>query len=293
LERLGEFLLLIPEPRASKVKLSFIVPAYNEEFNIRSAVDDLLGGLSLLPSKYEIEIVLFDDCSSDTTKKIMFQIKDDNPDKKIVILENEKNSGVGACFVRGVCASQSDLVSLIPGDGIIPSTAIYALCNCVERDQLRLSNRISRYTNNRLRRQASKLFALWFSGITKQKIVDPHSIFLIPTTLAKTICLKLWGQQYRASNFKLDNSYHLILFNELFQKYQKFETVEIAINKNSEQDTRVWNQRFLVRFIVLCTKISIKSCVSRKTFSLLRHKKPIDMAEESIKIEIDTIKTPI
>ena len=265
LERRGEFLPLIPEPRASKVKLSFIVPAYNEEFNIRSAVDDLLGGLRLLPSKYEIEIFLIDDCSSDATKNIMSEIRDDNPDEKIFILGNEQNSGVGACFVRGVSASQSDLVSIIPGDGVISSTAIYALCNGVDRDQLRLTNRVSRHADNRLRSQASKLFALWFSVITKQKIVDPHSIFLIPTTLAKTICLKLWGQQYRASDFKLDNSYHLILFNELFQKCQKFETIEIAVNRNRELDSRVWNLRFLGRFIVLCIKISVKNCVSRKS----------------------------
>ena len=86
------------------MKISIVIPAYNEKKTIREVVErtqkaDTLG--------FEKEIILVDDFSKDGTREIIKELGA-TPGKKIVL--HEKNQGVGAAWRDGIDASNGDII---------------------------------------------------------------------------------------------------------------------------------------------------------------------------------------
>lgn len=95
-------------------KLSIIVPAYNEERGLASAVGGLFSLLSENNMASDAEILIFNDCSLDKTGEIANELV-----KKINIVKvfhNKKNMGLGFNFREGVVQSKGEYVTWFPGD---------------------------------------------------------------------------------------------------------------------------------------------------------------------------------
>ncbi|HAU99256.1 MAG: Glycosyl transferase family 2 [Microgenomates group bacterium GW2011_GWF2_45_18] len=76
----------------SVVSLSVLVPAYNEEKTIQRVLGQLLEIRRIK------EIIVIDDCSTDSTAKKVRSVKS----KKIIYLKQEKNQGKGKAIQRGL-----------------------------------------------------------------------------------------------------------------------------------------------------------------------------------------------
>ena len=71
----------------SKDLISVIMSSYNSEETIEKSI------LSILKQDYKnIEFLIVDDCSKDSTLNIMKRLRED--DKRIKIIENKKNIGL-------------------------------------------------------------------------------------------------------------------------------------------------------------------------------------------------------
>jgi glycosyltransferase involved in cell wall biosynthesis len=90
---------------SSRLSISCIVPAYNEEKNIRHLVD------SLLRCSIPQEIIVVNDGSTDETKKIL-----ESFEKKIKLITYRKNHGKGYALFRGVKAARGEIVVFIDAD---------------------------------------------------------------------------------------------------------------------------------------------------------------------------------
>lgn len=87
-----------------------VVPAYNEETQIEMVIRTMPG--------YVDKIVIIDDKSTDGTVDVVTKCMENRPD--IVLIEHEKNSGVGASIATGykwAAENDFDMAAVMAGDG--------------------------------------------------------------------------------------------------------------------------------------------------------------------------------
>ena len=95
-------------------KLSIVIPVYNEENTVLSIVNRVRS-IEIPLSK---EILLVDDCSTDSTRKQLEGLREDSD---VRIFFQEVNQGKGAALRRGFAEATGDII-LIPGTPISNTT---------------------------------------------------------------------------------------------------------------------------------------------------------------------------
>lgn len=96
----------------SRVDLSVVIPAYNEEKNLAATIRDVAERLERRDWKFEIVVV--DDGSTDGTALIAESLARD--DRRVVLSTNDRNMGMARAFLRGVGQARGEWVMLIPAD---------------------------------------------------------------------------------------------------------------------------------------------------------------------------------
>jgi len=93
------------------MKLSIIIPVFNEEKTIQEVIESVLNAPLPLEIK-DIEIIIVNDCSTDNTSNILKSIKND----KIKIIHHSKNQGKGAAIRTGIENITGDIVIIQDAD---------------------------------------------------------------------------------------------------------------------------------------------------------------------------------
>ena len=93
------------------MKLSIVIPIYNEERTIRDLVYSVEGANKL---GLDHEIILIDDFSSDKTPEIISKIYSDNPSLNIV--KHSINQGKGAALRSGFQQASGDIILIQDAD---------------------------------------------------------------------------------------------------------------------------------------------------------------------------------
>jgi len=101
------------------MKLSIIIPAYNEEKNIGATLRKLLQGLDKTLT-YPYEIIVISDGSTDRTAQNARKIAS----LKVKVLEYSKNHGKGYALTFGVKNSKSEIVTFLDAGGDFPPDLI-------------------------------------------------------------------------------------------------------------------------------------------------------------------------
>lgn len=104
------------------MKLSIIIPAYNEEQSIGSTIERALKaktGIIKNTGIEDVEVVVVDDGSGDNTKNIAARYKN------VVLVSYGKNKGYGAAIKQGFEKAGGDLLGFLDADGTCDS-ALFA-----------------------------------------------------------------------------------------------------------------------------------------------------------------------
>jgi glycosyltransferase involved in cell wall biosynthesis len=96
---------------ARPVKVSVLVMTYNHSRFIRQALDSVL----MQQTKFDFEILISEDCSTDGTREIVAEYQRRCPDK-VRLLLSEKNLHSNAIVGRGIEAAQGEYIALLDGD---------------------------------------------------------------------------------------------------------------------------------------------------------------------------------
>lgn len=95
------------------MKLSIVIPFYNEEDNIRAVFSEIKAVLSR--SHCEYEILAFDDGSQDKTSAILQELAQDI--KELRIITHSRNLGQGVCLWEGLMQAKQEVIVTLDGDG--------------------------------------------------------------------------------------------------------------------------------------------------------------------------------
>ena len=96
------------------MKLSVIVPAYNEEKTIWKVLEklksvELIGG-------FQKEIVIVNDCSADNTEGVAKRFITENPSLEVSYFRHEYNQGKGAALHTGIRKASGDYIIVQDAD---------------------------------------------------------------------------------------------------------------------------------------------------------------------------------
>lgn len=128
------------DPSAVPIRLSLVMPAYNEEAGIQIAVAEANEALSDLG--YQFEILVVDDGSSDRTAEIVRQAAEFWPNVRL--LRHNRNRGYGAALRTGFKAARFELVAFTDADGQFYLEDLERLVERCDRYALAVGFRIER-----------------------------------------------------------------------------------------------------------------------------------------------------
>ncbi|HUP22254.1 MAG TPA: glycosyltransferase [Thermoanaerobaculia bacterium] len=94
-------------PPDAGLKLSVIVPVFNERYLVRELLDRVTG--AVVPGLGSLEVIVVDDASTDGTGAVLEELAATNP-PWLTLLRQPNNMGKGAALRRGIAAATGDLV---------------------------------------------------------------------------------------------------------------------------------------------------------------------------------------
>lgn len=100
------------DQRENPMKLSFVIPAWNEEKFIRRTIERLLREVK--NSSRDIEVIVVNNASTDRTREIVLEFPE-------VILVDESRKGLPRARQAGFEASKGQLIANVDADSLLPS----------------------------------------------------------------------------------------------------------------------------------------------------------------------------
>lgn len=155
------------------MKLSIVVPAYNEETTVggvmRAHVDlgRTLAG--------EVEMIVCDDGSTDGTPAAIAAVGADRPEVRI--LRNERNAGIPQTMKRLYAAASGEWVYFTPADGQVPVTALERMWNARDGMALVVGRRVPR-RDPRVRVVIAELYSTGLRWLFRLPVRDIDSVKL-------------------------------------------------------------------------------------------------------------------
>ena len=177
------------------MNLSVIIPAYNEEKNIRPTVEGLV---SVFKNKIfnNYEILIFNDKSTDKTGEIADKLAREH--KEVRVIHNPINRGFGYNYKKGVELAQGKYVLMIPGDDETDLGSIDSLLNSIGKADLILSYTVNMEVRKLFRRIVSGIFVKFLNAMFGLRLKYYNGICIHRTDLARKSVPTTFGFAFAA-----------------------------------------------------------------------------------------------
>lgn len=151
----------------SRIKLSVVVPMYNEEEVLSALIDRLRPALDSIGEVYEV--VAVDDGSRDSTAHLVEQARQTWPELRLIRLLS--NSGHQAAITAGMTSSEGDYIVTIDADLQDPPEVIISMLETAQREHVDVvyGVRHDRSSDTVFKRSTASLY-YW----TMRKIAGPN-----------------------------------------------------------------------------------------------------------------------
>lgn len=159
------------------MKLSVVIPAYNEERSIADVLGRTLRACSSLPTKIPgvdgFEVIVVNDGSQDGTRGVVEEFTG------VRLIDHSRNRGYGAALKTGFAVAQGDYLSFLDADGTYPPESLPDLLQAALETgaDMVVGSRMGEARSGMplLRRVGNAMFAMLLSWIVKARITDTAS----------------------------------------------------------------------------------------------------------------------
>ncbi len=243
------------ETNGEKIKLSVIIPVYNEEEIVAQVINNLKNELSKLDLKYEI--IAVNDGSSDKSKEVLENIRE------IELIDHPYNKGYGASLKTGARNAKFDRLLFFDGDGQHKPEYIKEFLKYADEYDTIIGWRQG-YQGPAIRQPGKKLLHLIANYLAERKIPDLNCGLRL---LKKELFLRY--EHLFPNGFSLSTTSTLTFFKEgLNVKY-----VPITINKRCGKSSVKISDgprtlMLIIRLIMLFSPLKIFLPVSAVGFAI-------------------------
>jgi len=151
--------------------ISIVVPAYNEEENIKNVLRDIKD--TIQDSEQKFEIIVVDDGSTDKTAEIV------SSDKDVKIVRHPYNKGYGASLKTGARVAQGDFILYIDADNQHNPQDILKLIRHTDKYEMVIGARTKKSKTSMLRWLGRGILSLIANYLAGMKIPDLNSGFRV------------------------------------------------------------------------------------------------------------------
>lgn len=113
--------------------LSLVVPAFNEEGNIRDTLTTIAETFATLPLM-NYEVIVVDDGSRDATARLVEEAASSDP--RIRLVRHDTNNGLGRAILSGAAIASAERLMIVPGDNDMTSLMIDAMARHYDKAEL-------------------------------------------------------------------------------------------------------------------------------------------------------------
>jgi len=201
--------------------ISIIVPCYNEQKTIGKVIMIIKKSLKL-SKLYEYEIIIVNDASTDKTIDELNKIKD----KKIKIINNYKNLGLGNSVIKGYNLAKGRYCMYVPGDNTHPVKGLVMILKKINfsREEIVIPYVKNKNSRHFLRIFLSNIFTIIVNFLFNLKIPYYNSLAVYPVSKIRKI-----------KNVYGDFSFQAQLIIILIKKFKlKYKFVVTIINESNE-----------------------------------------------------------
>jgi len=240
----------------SKINFSIVMPVYNEEKAVKNVLEELKAYLN--EKKYQTEIIVVNDGSTDQTKKILRSIDD------IKLINHPYNKGNGAALKTGIKNALYDYVLFFDADGQHKPEYIKEFLKYSTEYDVIAGARTKGYKGPFMRQPGKRILHFLANYLSDQKIPDLNCGMRL---IKKDILLRF--MHIFPNSFSMYTTMSLIFTKEgLNIKY-----IPIGINKRIGKSTVRPKDAFkmfisILRTIILFSPLRVFLPVSTAVFGL-------------------------
>lgn len=203
----------------SSPKISIIIPVYNSQNTLKRCFDSILK-----QELCDIEIICVNDCSTDLSEEVLFEYA--SKDSRIMIVNNERNSGPGISRNRGLAVAKGEYVAFVDADDCIAENMLvkcYNKAKEVDTDVLVFNYMTFDSDTNIIKKEFSVPY------VVKKKIGEFVTTDEISNYIFNIFHVCVWNKIYKRK-FIVENN---IVFPEVnYAEDLYFNLLALALAKN-------------------------------------------------------------
>lgn len=205
--------------------VTIIVPAFNEEKNIRGAIRSAL--LAVKQSIRQYELIVIDDGCTDRTGEIIDRIA--KMHANIRVIHHEKNMGFGYSIKEGIAKARKTYVVGFPGDNDTSGISLQQIIRERSGADLIISYTIDSSLRSWKRRIVSRVFIIMMNALFGLQLRYFNGSFICKTKLLQSIPLSSRGfaiyAEAKVRLLKQGATYKEIPFEHIGRKYGSSKAV--------------------------------------------------------------------
>lgn len=210
-----------------KNDVTIIISAFNEEKNIKGAVEDVIAAVKRIVPQFEIIIV--DDGSTDATLSISSEIE--RRYKNIRVIRNQKNLGLGRSFAKAIRFVTASYLTVFPGDNDMAAISLVPLLKMRQEADLITAYMKTDKDRTFVRRTISRFYVLVMNLLFGLSLRYYNGPFVVKTAAVRSINLHSAGLDIYAETkvrmIKKGFTYKEIPFEHTGRKHGKSTAISL------------------------------------------------------------------